>query len=135
MRILVSTLFAVLVFALGNNAQAQDTKYYIDQHGQVIEVFGNPPANSYYLDKAGHIRKVDGNGIYVLNGVNIVPFQKAKMESEGGNPPAPGGPATYYIGEDMKLYLDDGGNHGRSFYTNEYGKLLENKGKKEGEQR
>ncbi|PLW93154.1 MAG: hypothetical protein C0592_07150 [Marinilabiliales bacterium] len=137
MRLLVLAIFTALVFAIGNNAQAQDAKVYINQHGQVIEVFGDPPANSYYLDNAGHIRKVDGNGIYVLDGVNIIPFQEAKMESEGtrgGDPPAPGGPTRYYIGEDMQLHVDDGGNHGRSYHTNEYGKLLENKGKKKDNQ-
>ena len=130
MRVLLLSALVFFIFSISNNIQAQEKRIYIDQNGQVIDVKGDPPSESFYIDNSGHLRKIDGSGLYIFDGSNVIPHQTSK-DSRGGE--AHGSAKTtskYYIGEDMQMHEVINGWPERSFHTNEYGKLLENKGKK-----
>lgn len=132
MRLIISVFFTVFILVSVSQLRAQENKVFINQSGQVVETTGSAPANAYYIDKAGHLHKVGGSGIYTFNGESVVPLNdnegarggEEKKLSPGGPPP------KYYIGSDMKMHQVEDGWPARSFYTNEYGKLLENKGRK-----
>lgn len=117
-------LFSAALFLFSfSDVDAQDKKIYINASGQVIQTSESIPSTAFYINKNGVLKSVSQRGTFELDGNSIVLMKKS--ESRGGN-----ASSIYYIGTDMQLHKLEGEWPSRSYYTNEYGKLLENKGKK-----
>lgn len=128
------TFFIFVLFIGTASVNAQDQKYYIDQNGTVNTTTGSIPEGSYYLDSNGHLKSIDGvSGIFTVSNGKVVPVSESrsapgsaeeKKSDEGSNG------NRYYIDENKKLKQMGNSEPEKSYYTNEYGKLLEAKGKK-----
>ncbi|PKP02318.1 MAG: hypothetical protein CVU11_12365 [Bacteroidetes bacterium HGW-Bacteroidetes-6] len=133
----ILAVLSVVLFAFGGSVLAQSTKYYINSFGKVMETTGDIPAGSFYLDVDGHIRAIgEDGGIYVIKGNKVVAVPMMASSTTGGNNEKKSeveesDSNMYYIDENKQLKLwVSGSDPGKSYYTNEYGKLLESKGKK-----
>lgn len=117
----VTFCFIFSTFALQAQENRENRTYYINQNGQVVEYNGTAPSTGYYLSESGYIRSLTKTDThwYSYNGSAIVAYENVNKSNV----------KKYYIGEDLKLHEQLGNGAERSYYVNEYGKLLEGKGK------